>query len=745
MILKNLIRRKGRTMLAVLGISIGVATIIGLGALTDGLQAGYRAVLTGSKADFVLKDANAFDLIVSSIDEDIGLKLLAMPGVSAVSGLIQGLVQAESLLYFFVFGYPEGSFALERFQIVEGVPLYSQEADDMPGKPIILGSAAAESYNAEVGGSIRIGKTAFRVVGIYETGEAFEDGGAVLRLADAQALLGMQHKVSAYYIQIKDPSLADRLKTRIERLYPELLISTAEDMAGESDLVGILKIMVSVVSGLAILIGGVAMTNAQLMAVLERTREIGVLRAVGWRSPRILLMILGESILVGVLGGIVGTGLAWLMLAANKEALCAFGATTEIPPELLLQALIVVFSLGVVGGLYPAIRASRLHPVEALRYEGGTMGDKAGRLPVGGMAIQNLWRRKSRTLLTLVVIGITIGAILTLDTMLGSVDGVLGSFFGGAEIAVRQADVANLILSVIDERVGDRIAAMPEVKNVSGILFSAVMSEETGVFIIQGYAPREEAILSFNIVEGERINSSRQIMIGRQIAEAQNLGVGDTITLSGRRYRIVGIYEHSVAMFEMGGVLSLRDAQNFTAHPRKVTFFSISLHDPMQAEEVVEKINAQFPEVHASLSGAFASESPNMQSADLLSNGISFLAVLVGGVGMMNTMLMAVLERTREIGILRALGWRRRAVLSLIMRESLALGLLGGLAGIALSICLVTLIQSIAFHDDSIKMIWTMENVIRALVVASLLALVGGFYPALRATRLQPVEALHYE
>ena len=112
---------------------------------------------------------------------------------------------------------------------------------------------------------------------------------------------------------------------------------------------------------------------------------------------------------------------------------------------------------------------------------------------------------------------------------------------------------------------------------------------------------------------------------------------------------------------------------------------------------------------------------------------------------MMNTMLMAVLERTREIGILRALGWRQRAVLSLIMRESLALGLLGGLAGIALSICLVTLIQSIAIHDDSIRMIWTMENVIRSLVVALLLALVGGFYPALRATRLQPVEALHYE
>jgi ABC-type antimicrobial peptide transport system permease subunit len=126
MILKNLMRRRGRTMLAVLGVSIGVAAIVGLGALTDGLQAGYRAVLTASEADLVLKDADALDLAVSSVDEDIGLKLLAMPGVSGVSGLIQGLVQAESSLYFFVFGYPEGSFALERFQIVEGAPLYSQ-------------------------------------------------------------------------------------------------------------------------------------------------------------------------------------------------------------------------------------------------------------------------------------------------------------------------------------------------------------------------------------------------------------------------------------------------------------------------------------------------------------------------------------------------------------------------------------------------------------------------------------------
>jgi putative ABC transport system permease protein len=134
-----------------------------------------------------------------------------------------------------------------------------------------------------------------------------------------------------------------------------------------------------------------------------------------------------------------------------------------------------------------------------------------------------------------------------------------------------------------------------------------------------------------------------------------------------------------------------------------------------------------------------------MQSADLLSTGISILAVLVGGVGMMNTMLMSTLERTREIGVLRALGWRRRAILGLIMNESLVLGFLGALAGIAFSVVWTTLIQTILIHDDSLKLIWTIENVIRAVVVALGLALIGGFYPALRATRLQPIEALQYE
>ena len=123
MIIKNLRRRKGRTFLTVLGISIGVAAIVALGALADGIQAGYDSFLTGSKADLVLSQAEAMDVSMSSVDEDIGQQLLAMSEVAEVSPMMQGMAQTEGVPYFFIYGYPADSFVLGRFKIIEGVGL----------------------------------------------------------------------------------------------------------------------------------------------------------------------------------------------------------------------------------------------------------------------------------------------------------------------------------------------------------------------------------------------------------------------------------------------------------------------------------------------------------------------------------------------------------------------------------------------------------------------------------------------
>ncbi len=749
MILRNLLRRKGRTFLTVLGISLGVAAIIALGALAEGLEAGYSSVLGGGQADFVLSEPDAFDIIMSSIDESIGTELAAMPEVEEVSGMVQGLVQAEDSPYFFVFAYTDGSFLLDHFNVVEGVGLDSREADRARGKPLLLGSAAAESLHKEVGDTLRLGDSTFRVVGIYETGEAFEEGGSVLRLEDAQDLLGMQHQVSAFYIKVRnaaqDPSRLERLRTRIERRYPNLSLSTTQEMAGRTGMADSITAMVWGVVGLAIVIGSISMMNAQLMSVMERTREIGVLRAVGWSGWRVMRMILGESILVGLIGGAVGVGMGWGMLLLFKDALAAFGTSTSLDPKLLTQAFGVVFSLGLFGGLYPAYRASRMEPVEALRYEGGTLAQGVSRLPVGGMPVQNLWRRKARTFLTLGVIGITVGAIMVLNSILvGSVD-MMNDWVGGSEVVIRQAEAADTSVAFIDQEIGDRIGAMPGVKAVSGVLFTAVMDEQHGMFILMGYDPHQPAIQEFNVVEGQVIHANRQIMVGRQIADAENIQVGESITLREQRFRVVGIYESNVAAYELGGVVTLRDAQTFMGKPRKVTFFMVDLFDPNQADSIAATINAEYPEVHASLSGDFAQQLPDMQNSFAMSNGIATLAIFIGGVGVMNTMLMAVLERTREVGTLRALGWRRRAILWLILRESVVLSVVGGVVGVLIALGLAAVISSIPTWGDAFRFSWEPGVFISSLSIALALGLAGGLYPAFRATRMQPVEALRYE
>lgn len=746
MILKNLFRRKVRTLLTVLGISIGVAAIIGLGALANGLEAGYNSIISGSQADLILSQQDAIDLSISTVEESVGKELVAMSEISEASGMLQGFVQAESVPYFFVYGYPQDSFALQRFQIVEGVALDSNIAQKLRGKPILIGSSAAEALDKHPGDTLRLQDKIYRIAGIYETGETLEDNGAVLRLDDAQDLLGRPRQVSLFYIKLKDLALGERLLKRAERIWPNLSLKTTADFADNMMMGDVLDGYVWAIAGLAIIVGGVGMMNAQLMAVVERTREIGVLRALGWNRRRIMGMILQESLLVCFAGGALGIGLAWLILSFFSGTAGFFGATTtSISPTLLLQAVIVVVIMGLIAGMYPAYRASHLQPVEALRYEGGS-GAGYRRLPFGGMALNSLWQRSARTMLTLGAIGITVGGIMTLDAVIRGVEQMMGGLSANSEIMIRQADVADTELSAIDERIGDKIAAMPGVAYASGMGFVGSMLPDSGaIFILFGYAPNDYAIHQFPVLQGEKLSGNRQIMLGHMMADALNKSVGDTVEVSGNRYKVVGIYQGDAGWQEMGGIISLRDVQVAMGRPHKVTMYLVKVDDPSQAQAVVDRINAEFPDVHASLSGEFFEQMPDRMVIDALMAGISFLTIIVGGVSVMNAMLMAVFERTREIGVLRALGWRRRSILGLILQEALWLGLLGACLGGLVALGLSSLIVNAPMIGEALIPIWTWDVFARALLIALSLGVLGGLYPAIRATRLQPVEALRYE
>lgn len=747
-ILRNLSRRRGRTILTVLGIAVGIAAVVTLGAMARAMNAGYAAMLGGSKADLVLSQPNSFDIAYSSVGDDLADDLRAMPEIDDVSGMLQGYVQAEGMPFFFIFGYPSRSFVLDRLQIKAGVGLDDRESRTAHGTPILLGAVAAESLGQAIGDSLRLGDTVFRIVGIFESGDALEDSGAVLRLEDAQELLGKPRQVSLYYLKLKDTADRPRLEGRLARQYPDLEVSGTADFADKQLLDDALQAYAWGLAGLAIIIGGVGMMNAQLMSISERTREIGVLRAVGWGRRRVLAMILAESLALGLLGGMLGLALGWLALAAVRGGGFLFGTSqVAISGDLVLQGLLLVCTLGVVAGLYPAYRASRLLPVEALRYEGGS-GGRLRRLPFGGMELQSLWQRSSRSLLTFAAIGLTVGTIMAMEAIIRGVMVEMTEIGVGADaqVVIRQADISDTSLSAIDERIGDRLAALPRVENVSGMLmYAALLPDNTGFFVIQGYAPQEYAIHRFEVVEGGPLTGNHQVLLGRMMADALHKSVGETIDVSGHRYRVVGIFESGIGWEELGGVVSLREAQAFAGRPRKVTLYLVKVKDPDQAAGLVEQINREVPGVHAALAGEFAETMPDMQNAGGFMMALSFLTILVGGVGVLNTMLMAVHERTREIGVLRAVGWRRRKVLGMILKESVLLAMLGGAAGIIFAVFLVWSLNLIPLMGGLLAPSWQWDVFARAILVALLLGLIGGLYPAYRATRMQPVEALRYE
>lgn len=745
MILKNLLRRKVRTLLTLLGISIGVLAIVGLGALADGIENGYSAVLQGGDSDYVLGSKDAADLTLSTVDIAVADQLRDYPEVAEVSGLLQGIVQAANSPYFFVFAYTENSFSLDRYQIIEGESIYTAQQTG-PEKPLILGTAARDVFDLGLGDRLTLGNTIFTIVGIYETGDAFESGGAVIRLEDAQALLGKEDQVSIFYIRLTNPGLAARFEERVAENLPNLLLSTGQDMAEQNTFAISMRAMVWTIAGLAILVGGIGMTNTQLMSVLERTREIGVLRAVGWSRWRVLAMILGESLLTSLIGGLVGVVLAWAMLTTLGVLFVAFGATPNLQPGLIIQSLIIVFVLGLAGGAYPAWRAAQMTPIEALRYEGGATGQDSGRLPVGGMVVQNLWRRKARTLLTLTVIGITIGTVLAMQGLLTSVTSVMVDFLGGsAELVVRQKDAADLGYAFLDETIGDRIASLPQVEGVSGHVFTASIDPQLGPLIIQGLEPNSLALRDFRIIEGGYLTKNNQMMLGYKTAEAAGVEIGQRFTIAGESYRVVGIYQASTAWMELGGVITLSAAQGLAGRPGQVTYFSVDLYDPATAAEVAELIEARFPETAANLPTELTTQLPDMQNVNAMSDSLLYMSILIGGVGVMNTMLMAVFERTREIGVLRALGWRRRAILSLILRESLALALLGGVSGAIVGVAMLASLQFIPQYGALLAVDLNLPLFINIFVISALLGILGGLWPALQATRLQPVEALRYE
>jgi ABC-type antimicrobial peptide transport system permease subunit len=464
-------------------------------------------------------------------------------------------------------------------------------------------------------------------------------------------------------------------------------------------------------------------------------------------------LIAGEALVLSTGGGLIGIALGYAFLAwAEQQPAISNMMGGTFTPDLVMQALVLALLLGLVGGAYPAFRASQLLPAEALRRESGVSTamnpfTRAIARVFGRGPLRNQLRRPVRTLITVASLGLGVGFIVALIAV---VDGftVLFSQMGVAgevDLMVEQAKASDASFSVIDERVADKIKMRDDVKSVSKILLGMSSAPGLPYFIVFGLDPHEQYIEHYRLIEGEPISRLNDIMIGLTAARSLKREVGEQINLSGSRYRITGIYENGVAFEDSGAVIALREAQRLFRKQGQVSFMGIGVTEPARADEVAATLENEFPELMVAKVANFIERMNDMKVTYAALDVLIWITVLVGGVVMMNAMLMSVFERTQEIGVLRALGWSKLRVVRMVVMEALVLSVLAAILGIVFGVLLANSFTLDPTMGTFLIPSFSMEMFARMFALAVALGVVSAIYPALRAAGMQPVEALRHE
>lgn len=366
MILRRLLGRRLRTGLTILGIGLSIGATVALLGISLGLVGQVTAVVSAAGSELTVVQRIAQGLTfgyVGAMPADVVERLEAIPGVARAHPVVLVPATITREMIFLVYGVEPDGPEVARLRILSGRRL---RPDD--GPVVVLGTRAAEGMGTAVGESITVNGRDLRVAGIYRSGVGLEEGGAMMTLTGAREAFGLQDRVSLVKVKVADPRHIREVQRAIEAQIPDVSVLTSEEFARDRLNLEAVVQGAWAISVIALLLSVLAVANTMAMTVLERTREIGILLAVGWSRARIVGLVLGESVVLSALGGLLGVGLGMAALRVLSEGYRTLPFPSTAAPTLLAGAVALALGVGVVGGGLPAWRASRLDPVEALRF-----------------------------------------------------------------------------------------------------------------------------------------------------------------------------------------------------------------------------------------------------------------------------------------------------------------------------------------------------------------------------------------
>lgn len=370
LVLKNILRRPTRSALTVSGVAVAVAAVVALVGISRGFEKSLRDIYDARGVDLIVVRAGSIQRYSSVLDEGLGDRIAALPGVEEV---FPGLVDIVAFEDFDLFGVVIQGMRLDRGPLPNAEIVEGRKIRPGDGRAVMLGKILAENIGKSVGHSLDVIEgEPYTVVGIYQSYNVFENGAMVMAIDELQRLMGREGEVTHFMVgtEQNDKQSLDRLTAQIKELAPALdALPTGEyvDTAVEMRMA---RSIAWLTSTIALVVGTIGMINTMMTAVFERTRELAVMRAIGWRKPRVIKMVLMESVVLGLAGAVAGTllavGLTQLLSSMPASGRLVAG---DIAPVVVLQGFAIALGVGVAGGIYPAYRAAQLVPTEGLRHE----------------------------------------------------------------------------------------------------------------------------------------------------------------------------------------------------------------------------------------------------------------------------------------------------------------------------------------------------------------------------------------
>jgi putative ABC transport system permease protein len=367
--------------------------------------------------------------------------------------------------------------------------------------------------------------------------------------------------------------------------------------------------------------------------------------------------------------------------------------------------------------------------------------------------LKGVFRRPVRSILTVVGVGVAVCAVVTLVGVARGFEGSLVDLYDRhkVDLVVLRAGVTQRFTSTLDARLADRLRDVPNVAAVTPVLFDVVSFEDFEVFsvTIEGLAMDSPYFDDLRVVAGRRLEEGdgRAIMLGKVLAENLHKHVGDSLdVIEGETFEVVGIYE-SFNVFENGSmIMPIDELRRMMGREGDVTFFMLTASriDQAAIDATKQAVKALAAGLDAIPSREYADTAVELRMARSAAWLTSTIALVVGAIGTLNTMIMSVFERIQEIGLLRAIGWRRSRVVRWVLLESLLLALAGAIGGSAAGLAAIRVLSTLPASSGVVSGTVSPAIVLQGFAIALLVGLVGGAYPAYRAARLLPTDALRF-